>query len=162
MINGAHLHLLLNHFPILGTLFALGLMLGGIFFKKDLLIRAGLVANVIFALFAIPVYLSGEEAEEVVESIVSINGNALDEHEEQGEIALWVILMGGAISLGTLLASLRSEIISRPLKWINIVIIIFAASVMIRTGLTGGKIRHSEINANVQGSGSMEHEHDDD
>ena len=34
-MNDAHLHMVVNHFPIIGTIFGLGILLAGIFMKNS-------------------------------------------------------------------------------------------------------------------------------
>jgi|SRR5688572_6830664 len=144
-MNGAHVHLLLNHFPILGSLFALCLLLYGIIIKSNSVIKAALLAMIVSSLFAIPTYLSGEDAEHVVDPVIGINDAALEEHEDASEFAFWGILMSGAIALGTLVGSRKSRPVPKTLLWVNVVMMIWVFSMMARTGLLGGQIRHTEI-----------------
>lgn len=160
-MNGAHIHLLLNHVPILGSLFALCLLLYGIFTKSDSVMKAALLAMVAATLVAIPAFLSGEEAEHVVEPIIGINDTALDSHEDMAEIAFYTMLMAGAIALGTIFASRTAKVLSMTLVWVNVVMLAIVFTLMARTGLSGGEIRHSEINASVATSGGGEEEHEE-
>ncbi|MFN5325481.1 MAG: hypothetical protein ACK5C5_11220 [Bacteroidota bacterium] len=144
-MNGVHIHLLLNHFPILGPLFALALLLFGYFLKKDILCRAALWTLVVVSLITIPVFLSGEEAEHSVEGIIGVSEVSIEEHEEQAELAYWTMLVSGAIALGTLLAGRKSESLNRILLAINIAFIVVSFLLMARTGNSGGSIRHPEI-----------------
>lgn len=144
-MNGAHIHLLLNHIPILGSIFALCLLVFGKFSGNATVTKTSLVTLVVCALISIPVYLSGEEAEHVVDPIIGVNKIALEAHEEQAEIAFWVLLMNGAIALATLISSIKTKSLSPPLVWINLVLLILVVVLMARTGGSGGKIRHSEI-----------------
>jgi uncharacterized membrane protein len=68
-MNATHFHLLLNHFPIIGTLIGTIILVYG-FITKELKIKI-LSAYIIaaMALLAVPVYLTGEPAEETVEHI---------------------------------------------------------------------------------------------
>ena len=66
-MNAAYVHLTLNHVPVLGVVFALPLLGFGLLRRNPALLRAGWVTLVAVALVAIPVYLSGEGAEEIVE-----------------------------------------------------------------------------------------------
>lgn len=145
-MNGAHIHLILNHVPILGSIFALCLLLGGILAGNKSILISSFISIVVIALICIPVYLSGEEAEHVVEPIIGINKIAIESHEEQAEIALWVLLMNGAIALGTMISAIKTNVISKPLIWINLILLILVVSLMARAGWSGGQIRHSEIN----------------
>ncbi len=144
-MNGAHIHLLLNHIPILGSLFALCLLLYGIFDKSESVIKAALVTLVVTALVGIPAFLSGEEAGHVVDSIIGINKTAMEAHEEMAEIAFWSLMLNAAIALGTLLATRSSKMISMPLVWINVILLLVVFVLLARTGWLGGEIRHSEI-----------------
>ena len=149
-MNGAHIHLLLNHVPILGSIFALCLLIGGILAGNKSILISSFITIVVVALICIPVYLSGEEAEHVVDPIIGINKIAIESHEEQAEIALWVLLMNGAIALGTMISALKTNVISKPLIWINLVLLILVVALMARTGGSGGQIRHCEINLTEQ------------
>jgi len=144
-MNGAHIHLILNHVPILGSVFALCLLLYGHFFNNAVIIRAALVTIIVVAIVSIPAFLSGEEAEHVVDAIIGINKDAMGTHEEQAEIAFWVLLMNGAIALGTLISSIKTQKLSKPLVWINLVLLVLVVFLMARTGWSGGEIRHSEF-----------------
>jgi uncharacterized membrane protein len=157
-MNGAHLHLILNHIPILGSIFALFLLSYGAFYKNRSISNAGLVTIVIAALFAIPVYLSGEEAEHAVDGITGVSQVAIETHEDHAEIALWVMLMSGAIALGTLLSTFKNKNTSPVLLWINLGLLIIVVLLMVRTGNSGGTIHHPEIDSEQL---APDHEHDD-
>lgn len=162
MINGAHLHLLLNHVPILGSVFALVLLAFGYFMRNDTLSKAALWTLVVVSLIAIPAFLSGEEAEHAVEDRPGISNTQIHEHEEQAEVAFWALMCSGAIALGTLMASMKTQTVNRTLLFLNMVFITSTFALMARTGNSGGAIRHPEIQSAAdsggQGSGDTEHE----
>jgi len=62
-MNLAHLHLLLNHFPIIGTIVGLGLFLVSLVGKNADLRRASLIVLAVIALVAIPTFFSGVGAQ---------------------------------------------------------------------------------------------------
>lgn len=67
-VSPAHLHLLLNHIPILGTLlFAPLVLLWGLWRRWREVTQVGVALTVLLALAAVPVYLTGESAEEQLE-----------------------------------------------------------------------------------------------
>jgi uncharacterized membrane protein len=144
-LSGAYIHLLLNHIPILGSIFALCLLLSGIIAKNRSLIHAGLVTAIIAALFAIPVLLSGEEAEHNVERMPGISYDAIETHEDHAQPAFWSLIMAGAIALGTLMASLKNPNPTRLLYYISLLLLVVSVVLMIRTAQSGGKISHPEI-----------------
>jgi hypothetical protein len=62
----AHIHLLLNHFPSIGFLVGLGVFCLGLFGKSNDLLRASLLIFVGIALLSIPIYVSGNGAQQAV------------------------------------------------------------------------------------------------
>ena len=60
--SGPHLHVLLNHFPSVGTVIALGLFLAAYHLKSDDLRRSSMVIFLLLGLLAIPTYISGAAA----------------------------------------------------------------------------------------------------
>ena len=62
-MNPAHLHLVLNHFPMIGLAVGLGLLAVAIAVKKDELKRASLVVLFLAALITIATYLTGNAAQ---------------------------------------------------------------------------------------------------
>ena len=72
-MDATHLHLLLNHFPIIGTLLGVGVMLYGYVTSSDQVKKVALWTWALMALIAIPVYLTGEPAEEAVEGLAGVS-----------------------------------------------------------------------------------------
>ncbi len=97
-MTGAHLHLLLNHIPLLGTLFGLILLFIGLTKRSKTLQKAGLATFFIVGLVSIPAFLTGEAAEHATEHLVGSSHDMVHEHEELGEMGLIIALILGAIS----------------------------------------------------------------
>jgi len=72
-MNLAHLHLVLNHLPVLGTGFGLALLIFGLWRRSDELKKTALGVLVLVALAAVPVYLTGEPAEELVQAVPGVS-----------------------------------------------------------------------------------------
>lgn len=144
-MNPAHLHLLLNHFPILGALFAAAVLLAGVALNDRKINQVGLVAMVIFTLLAIPAFLSGEGAEEILEEYPGISNAAIHDHEELAELALWVMVFAGVVALVGFILQWRKEHLHRSLSTVALVAALVAFGMMARVGLSGGEIRHPEI-----------------
>ena len=62
-MNYEHLHLLLNHFPIIGSFVGLGLFLVSFFGKNEDLRRASYIIFAGIALITIPAFMSGFAAQ---------------------------------------------------------------------------------------------------
>lgn len=151
-MDSTHLHLILNHFPIIGTLIALGILTYAVFFKKQELSKAALVIIVLMAIIAIPVFKTGEAAEETVENIPGVLESAIEAHEEAAELAMIFMEIGGGMALLALIALLFPASMG---KWKNSFLYLALAIgwvaffLMARTGNTGGEIRHTELNGSV-------------
>ena len=72
-MNPAHWHLTLNHIPVLGMAFGLPLVSLALLRKSEELKRISLGFLIVIALLAIPVYLTGEPAEELVENLPGVS-----------------------------------------------------------------------------------------
>lgn len=144
-MNQAHLHLLLNHLPILGTLFGLLILVGGFLLKNDVVKRTALGLFVLSGVLAIPAYLTGEGAEEMVENLPSVTENLIEAHEDMANIFLWVVGALGLFSLATFYADIKSKKIASTLYAITFVAALGSMVYAQRVGSSGGEIRHTEI-----------------
>ena len=146
-MNEAHLHLLLNHFPIIGTLFGVVFLAYGFFMKNKSLLHAGLLTLFLMALLAIPTQLTGEGAEEAVEEL-GVDHDVIHEHEEAAELAIWFMSGLGLLALATLLISRRTSGRDTVLQGLYVATLILSVVVfvmMARVGNLGGEIRHTEV-----------------
>ena len=144
-MNSAYIHLVLNHIPVLGTGVGILLLSYGILMKKEEAKWLGLVSFLLCGLVAIPVFMTGEPAEGIVEQHPGISKAAIELHEDSANAALISIELLAAVSLISLFVFHR---IKRYPRWAMLVIvtIAFVTSVMVaRTAQLGGKIHHTEI-----------------
>ena len=144
-MNDAQIHLALNHFPILGSLFGTILLGFGLFGKNKSLLNAGLITLFIITLMTIPVYLSGEGAEDIVEEL-GVDHDIIHEHEEIAEAAGWLMDTLGLLALISFFLSQKT--FNRPARILTIVTFVMGIIVfgfMLQVGGTGGEIRHTEL-----------------
>ena len=151
-MNAAHLHLLLNHAPVFGVFFALGLLGLGRLRRSEELSRLGLVALVLSAGAALAAMLTGEPAEEAVEHLVGVTERAIHAHEEAAELAAVVTYAAGGIALAALLFFRRRGLGPR-LTMLALLVAFAAFGLMARTANLGGQIRHPEIAGNAVANG---------
>lgn len=162
-----HLHLLLNHIPIIGTAFGSALLLYGIFTKSKSVINAALLAFIVTALFTIPVFLTGEPAEETVENIAGVDKASIEDHEETAELALWMMEALGVFSLAAFVMHKKDHSLGGKLVLASLIFSLITFALMVKAGNEGGKIRHTEITGSLQGGNPNEptgeqREHDND
>ncbi len=144
-MNQTHIHLLLNHFPIIGTLIGSCLLLWGIVKKNDHTKSIAAVLLAVMALIAIPVFLTGEPAEESVEDITGVSEKMISLHEEAAEIAIWLMGITGIVSLAALALAWKKNKQAKIFFGIAFAISAVCFAAMARTGYLGGQIRHTEI-----------------
>jgi len=144
-MDAVHLHLILNHFPIVGTLIGVALLLGGILLRKKEMCQSAYLIIGAMALAAIPVMLTGEPAEEAVESLAGISETLIEDHEHAAELAFWIMEALGILSLGALFSEVFNIALAPVLRWLTLILGFVAFGAMARTGYLGGQIRHSEI-----------------
>jgi uncharacterized membrane protein len=144
-VNLAHLHLLLNHFPIIGTILGLGLLLISLAGKNDDFRRAGLIIFAVVALLSLPTFFSGVGAEGAIRKLPGVSDGLIDRHEGAAILALFFMEVTGALSLVGLW---QSQKFPPPMRW-NVMAVLLVSLItvglMVRVGTTGGDIRHPEI-----------------
>jgi uncharacterized membrane protein len=136
-MNWPHIHLLLNHVPVLGTVFGGALLAYGVLRRNETLQRAALWTFVFTALAAIPVYLTGEPAEEAVEHLAGTADRAIEAHEEAALLAFIGSGVLGAIAL----VGLWKKVLIRTALPVMLVIV----GLMAWTANLGGRIRHTVL-----------------
>src|SRR5687767_11590032 len=99
-----HLHLILNHAPVAATFFGLSIFLLS-FWRKELRLAAFLL-YIIAGVSVIPVYLTGDAAEDSASEQI---GQVLEEHEESAENTLAAILSLGVVATLATIFSLRGS-----------------------------------------------------
>ncbi|CAN5362108.1 hypothetical protein BH11BAC2_BH11BAC2_19310 [soil metagenome] len=143
-MNGAHWHLVLNHAPVMGIIIGTCLFAGGMAFKTRQVIHAAFLVLIAASLLIIPVFLTGEPAEDTIENL-GIDHQLIHEHEEAGEQALWFVALTGILALMSFYFSLRDHSKLNLFFTLTLLSGILASGVLLRVGNLGGQIRHSEI-----------------
>ena len=146
-MNFAQYHLLLNHIPIIGTAIGLSLYLVSFFGrgKNEDLGRAGLIIFVAMAFLAIPTFVSGVGAQQMVKK--TLPEALIQRHEGSAMLSVWFLLLTGAFASIGLWQVYRT---SRQAHWNAAAVLLLSivtVGLMARTGNTGGDIRHPEIRA---------------
>ena len=144
-MNWAHVHLMLNHIPVVGIGFAVLLLAVSIARRSYELNTVALVFVILVSLWAIPAYLTGEPAEEVVEDMPGISEELIEEHEEQAEIAFIIVEVAGGLALITLIARRYSDKLGQKLVILTLLVLIISGGLIGWTANLGGKIHHEEI-----------------
>jgi hypothetical protein len=145
VMNAAHVHLILNHFPIAGLLFSMALLTVAWRLRNETLKVVALAAVVATGLVTVAVFLSGDEAADVVKKLSNISDTAIKNHEEAAEKSAWAVWITSLVALGALVLAYLKKALP---KWaVGVVLALCALS----TGLMGfsnnlgGQISHPEL-----------------
>jgi uncharacterized membrane protein len=146
-MNSAHLHLLVNHLPIIGFAFALILLAATFLRNGDRgMFLASVLVIVISGVGALAAQLTGEPAEEFVEHLPDVPKNLIETHEGAALIATSFAAVTTVLAILLCFISILQEgrVGTRPLS-ILLIASLLTLGTMCYAGSTGGKIRHTEI-----------------
>jgi uncharacterized membrane protein len=150
-MNDAHVHMVVNHFPIIGTIFGLGILITGIVMKNNVIKNIAYVLFCISAIFGFASMFTGEGAEEIAENLPSVTDQIIHEHEEMAEKLALVLYVLGGISL-----NFKNHAKSSLVSYFAFVVALVAVFLGKQTGTTGGEVRHTEIRANATVGSNVE------
>lgn len=146
-MDWTHFHLMTNHIPVIGSIFGMVILAWGALRKSEPVISIGLATLVFTGLIAIPVYLTGEPAEEAVEGLPGVLEQFIESHEDFAKIALISAIVSGVTAFASLLISrvkangrLASVAVAS-----TVALSAITAGTMGWTARLGGLVRHTEI-----------------
>jgi hypothetical protein len=157
-MDSLHLHLILNHVPVVGSAGAAVLLAAGLLRRSRDLTIAGLVAFVVVAVITIPVYLTGEPAEEGAEHLPGVTEALIERHEDAAFGAMIAMQLAGALALAGLVWWRLSPGTARSGAFLTLAAGFIAVALIGRAANFGGEIRHTEI----RGDATVVQEEDDD
>ena len=149
-MNEAHVHLLINHFPIIVPIIGLLVMIGGFYFRSEIVKRTAYVIFILGAILTIPAFVTGGGAEDVVKQIQGVEKSFIETHEEIADIFAVLSYILGGVSVFGLWASIKQKSFSNTLAVITILFSLIVLFFAAKTGTTGGEIRHTEIRTGNQ------------
>lgn len=171
-MNSAQMHLALTHVPVILSLVGLIMLIVSFFRINTPLTKTSYILILIAGIAAIPVYFTGEGAEEVIEKIPGVSEFVIEKHEEAAKRAMISIIAAGLLALVALF-SFRWQTASRVFKTVVLLFAIISGALMAQTAHLGGQIRHTEIRNGVvlqqrdgggenDGSSSQQQDQDND
>lgn len=156
-MNGAQLHLLLNHVPVIGIPLIVLILAAGTLARSAPVLRLGLGLAVLVAVVSIGTFVSGEPAEEVVESVAGISKADIERHEGAARPAMAGIAALGLVAAAGLVA-LRRPPAAERLAWSALALGLVVASWLAWTAHLGGLIHHSELRSAQAGAPAAQSE----
>ncbi len=140
-----HIHLLITHLPIFGSILG-GLVLAHGIGTKSM--QTNIAAYYILILSAIGAgiaYLTGEGAEETVEKLPGVIESSIKQHEEIALYALIALIILGVTALIGCILTYRKSNLSSSFAFVVLLFSMISFGLVARTGYLGGQIRHTEI-----------------
>ena len=144
-MNFAHLHIVLNHIPSIGTVVGAGFFILSVFQKNERLQKLSLQILVLMALAVLPTYVSGNAAQRFVRARTDIPQGLVEVHQNSAMMTLILMTITGTFAWFGLWQFRRY---SRPGFGTTAGVFIFsilATAAILRTGNLGGHISHPEI-----------------
>src|SRR4051812_47928983 len=146
--SAVHIHLAINHSPVFAELFALCLMIFGLWRRRREFVTAGLVVTIIAALCAIATDLTGDGAADFLTKanppIAGVDTKLIHEHDLAAGYVVISSCITAVLAIAALFIGHRRG--TRP-RWLEIVIavlLLWSFTVVARTALLGGRIHHQE------------------
>lgn len=158
-MQAAYAHLVLTHVPLIGTLGAIVLLAVGLVFRNNAVARAGFLGLILAALVAIPTYLTGESAEEMVERVPGVFEPRVEHHADVAIFGLVTSLALGGIALVSLIA-FRRRPVPRAYLFILTLLSFIPFGALAWTANTGGKVRHTEVFPLTRGDSAAAESHE--
>jgi hypothetical protein len=155
VIEPGYLHLLINHFPVvLGIVGTLGALLAFAMRRRTVWLFA-VACLTLAGVFAQPVVMTGEVAEDAMRTAWYLSRDAVSAHESAGEWARWALLLCGATSAFAwwhLVRAPRTTAQQRAgspgdfPRWLQLFVVItalLATTTTARAAWLGGKLVHA-------------------
>lgn len=147
-MNDAHRHLVVNHFPIIGSILGLGILIIGLVLKNNTVKNTAYILFVVAAIFAFASMATGEGAEELVEDMPNIGHQIIHEHEELAEKLALLLYATAFFSLLSMYTDVKKHKYAKTISLITLILAIGSSVVGTFVGNSGGEIRHTEIREN--------------
>jgi hypothetical protein len=144
-VNLAHLHLVINHVPTIGSVAALGILLLGYVRRNDHLKHVGLEVLFIVALLTLPVYVSGAAGYFEIRERPGVSVDTMRLHQDVALFGFIWMMMTGFVGWTALWTWRRHGRPGRGLVPAATLRLVMSLIVMGRAANLGGEIRHPEI-----------------
>lgn len=124
-IDPAHLHLMVNHFPIVLSIVGVGALAVGAVWRRDFYWRTGLNLMVLAAIGAVVAIVTGEFASDEIRQRAFVVRGTIGAHSTGAYAALWMLLVAGIIAGYAWWRARAGSALALP-AWLRNVVIISA------------------------------------
>ena len=148
-MNPAHLHLMLNHIPLVGIGFVILLLTIALFRRSNELVNISLIFVILVALSTIAIHQTGESAEEFVEGKPGFSDQLVQAHDVAADLAFIFVEAVGVLALITLVLRRYYAKFENWLSILTLLGLIVGGGLIVRAANLGGKINHPEIRSDT-------------
>ena len=144
MFSWPYAHLLINHFPVVLSVSALGIAVLALILDRRGLWLTAMASLTIAGAFVYPVHLTGVEADKALRNPWYVHPGAIASHEDAGTLAMYVILTVGVFAAYSWWRSLKRPAEALP-RWMRTGVVVgalAAVGVVTYAAYLGGKIIH--------------------
>ena len=142
-----HVHMILNHVPTVGFVFAIAFFVVALLTDNDLMKRASLVLFVICSVVGVPTYVSGTASMWALTQpvIPEISKAVINAHRDMALLTLFGLAFTGAAAWIELWRYRYLGRFSRSSLALVMLFAVVTLAIMAETGHRGGQINHPEI-----------------
>ena len=141
----SHVHIILNHFPTVGFVFALGFYIAALAMNNVVMKRGGLVLFVICAILGVPTYVTGAASMWALTGVPGISKAVINAHRDMALLTLFGLAFTGVAAWIELWRFRHLGRFSNRSLYLVLAFAIITLGVMAETGHRGGQINHPEI-----------------
>lgn len=157
-MNWAYIHVVLNHFPIVGVIIGTLILVTGIIFKNEGIKISGLGTIIFAALMAVIVDFTGDPAKDAVSGTSQAVSLLINKHEDIASVSLFLIVPAGLLAGLTLYSILKKEKSVKFLIIITLVLSLLSCAALGYVGRTGGQIMHNEFRSDASKQYIIDHQ----
>lgn len=144
-MNLAHVHIVLNHIPSLGSLAALLLLVAAIYKKSDELRQLAYQVLVLISVATLPTYISGAAGRSLILDRADVSKGMIELHQNAAMLTLLAMTLTGALAWFALWEYRRFTRPGAVTSTGTLLATVLTAGLILYTGSLGGKISHPEI-----------------
>jgi hypothetical protein len=145
LMNLAHVHIILNHIPSLGSIACLCFLAAAIYTKNDTLKKYTLVALVLIALTVLPTYVTGTEALRIVRNQPAMSRPMVEIHQNAAMVTLLMMTITGTLAWFGLWELRRFSHTGTVTSVGTLLSTALTVAAILYTASLGGKISHPEV-----------------
>jgi len=146
-MNYSHIHIVLNHFPTIGTFFGLALLVYALWKRDQELQIVSFIIFMVMAILVIPTFITGAAADQAILERPGLNLEMIELHRSAAIVASAFLFLTGTFAWLGLWQHRRFRALPQWNIWIVMGLSVITMALMVDAGTYGGEISHPEIRA---------------